>query len=345
MLALLVGGAIGALATLLWHGSSTEPPADATSASGESVGGHHDSPANDIRDDADTIADAATAADIRPDALPPLDATLADIVEDLQRRAAAGDGRASCRLASELHGCAQLSRHQTNHAGYLAKRQQEIASESDAELRAALADETELMIQRGQEILDAGTRHCAGVAPVTAVEIGQLWRQSALQGSLIGLRTYASGNAFAWESTMDHLPQLARFRGEAEAMAWQAVQNGDFDMLLALASAYSPRTDAQRMPSLLAQVVEPDRVKALAMFRHARDLVAADGGEGAAGLQQRISLRIDAIEDVAQAGESELADHQRQTQFAAWTRPTLRGLTRISASGDVVDTFRGWCDR
>ncbi len=349
LLALLLGGAIGALVILLWLGSSAEPTADAApSASAEYHGGHHDSPGDAPGNDADTIAGAAAAAataTTQPTPLPPLDAPLADIVEDLHRRAAAGDGRASCRLASELAGCAQLARRQASLAGYLARRQQEMANESDAELRAALADETELMIQRGQELLDTGANHCAGIAPATDAEIARLWRQSALQGNLVGLRTYASGNAFAWELIMDHLPALSRFRDEAEAMALQAVQQGDFDMLLALASAYAPHTDIQRMPSLLAQVVEPDRVKALAMFRHAHDLVAADGGDGAAELQQRIQLRIQAIEDVVQPGESELAERQRQTQFAGWAKPTLRGLARINASGEMVETFRGWCER
>ncbi len=347
LLALLVGGVIGALVILLWLGSSAEPTADAApSASAEDHGGRHDSPGDGPGNDADTIAGAATAAaTTQPAALPPLDTPLADIVEDLQRRAAAGDGRASCRLASELEGCAQLARRQASLAGYLARRQQEMANESDAELHAALADETELMIQRGQELLDTGASHCAGVAPATDAEIARLWRQSALQGNLVGLRTYASGNAFAWESIMDHLPALTRFRGEAEAMALQAVQQGDFDMLLALASAYAPYTDIQRAPTLLAQVVKPDRVKALVMFRHALDLVAADGGDGAAELQQRIQLRLQAIEDVAQPGESDLADAHRRTQLADWAKPTLRGLAQLSAGGEMIKTFRGWCDR
>ncbi len=345
LLALLLGGVAGALAIVFLRSSIPAPDARPV-AEDPDIGPERIDDIAPVAKTDGTLADAGnTPAALAELPLPPLEAPLADVIDDLRRRSEAGDGKASCRLAAELAACTQQARQQAHLAGYLARRQQEIGNETDAELRDALVDETELLIQAQQAHLDASASHCADVEPASGVDIARLWRRSALQGSAVGLRTYASGNAFAWESMMDQLPELTRFRAEAETLAMRAVQQGDFDMLLALASAYAPQTDIQRMPGLLAQVVQSDPVKALAMFRHARDLVAADAGEGAAELLQRIQLRIQAIEDVTPPGESDRADRYRQSEIAAWTRPTLRGLARISASGDIVDTFRGWCGR
>lgn len=48
-------------------------------------------------------------------------------------------------------------------------------------------------------------------------------------------------------------------------MAIEVAKSGDQEMMLALATAYSPLKIGSR--SLLAQAVKPDRAKAIALFR------------------------------------------------------------------------------
>ncbi|MBL0165462.1 MAG: hypothetical protein IPP82_17920 [Xanthomonadales bacterium] len=91
------------------------------------------------------------------------------------------------------------------------------------------------------------------------------------------MKNFASGNAFRWDSILDVLPELSEYRNSAEAMAIEVAKSGDQEMMLALATAYSPLKIGSR--SLLAQAVKPDRAKAIALFRF---ILATSPGDGAA---------------------------------------------------------------
>ena len=77
---------------------------------------------------------------------------------------------------------------------------------------------------------------------------------------------YAIGNAFALRDTLELLPELQRYRGEAESIARRAAGLGSVNALAALAAAYWPASGEAHRTSLLAQAVDQDPVEALALY-------------------------------------------------------------------------------
>ncbi|MEN1925416.1 hypothetical protein [Luteimonas qiangzhengi] len=202
--------------------------------------------------------------------LPPLDAPLRLVIDDLMRRADAGDVAAACRVAAELERCGEL-RLTVGAFSATRREMQRLVDEAPGEHRHAFVSRLEEIEAMAATAVD-GTMHCAGIPEPDPGERARYWRTAALGGHPAAVRHYAIGNAFRFDDMMGAVPELATYHNEAEAMARQAAMGGDLAMLHALAMAYLPPDDTvpetarPGRRTFLAQVVRPDAGQALAVL-------------------------------------------------------------------------------
>ena len=202
--------------------------------------------------------------------LPPLDAPLRLVIDDLMRRADAGDVAAACRVAAELERCGEL-RLTVGAFSATRREMQRLADEAPEEHRHAFVSRLEEIEAMAATAADE-TAHCAGIQEPDPGERARYWRTAALGGHPAAVRHYAIGNAFRFDDMMGAVPELATYHNEAEAMARQAAMGGDLAMLHALAMAYLPPDDTvpetarPGRRTFLAQVVRPDAGQALAVL-------------------------------------------------------------------------------
>ena len=217
----------------------------------------------------------AASAPFRPEnlaPLPPLDTPLRQVVGELERRAAAGDSSAACRLAAEFERCEQLR----FKLGAMQAARGEMRAMVEREPLGAQARDAFAGRMEEYDRMLAGAAdefaHCDGMARTGGAQRARHWRNAALAGHPVALRHYAIGNAFRFNDLLDAVPELAIYRQEAEAMARRAATGGDLAMLHALAMAYLPVEDSgpdlTRMGhrTFLAQTVAPDAEQALALL-------------------------------------------------------------------------------
>ncbi|GAB3350498.1 hypothetical protein [Lysobacter tyrosinilyticus] len=274
--------------------------------------------------------------------LPPLEAPLASAIDDLRRRANAGDPGAACRLAAELTECDELRYRRTEDERWLAQRQRALQVITDPAVRQMAVQNIDSEMALRSHRVDALAQHCAKVPPPTVAESVALWRQAALLGNPAALRQYASGNAFRWNNLMEALPQLQAYRGEAESMARQLARQGDIDMILALAAGYAPAPTASR--SLLAQTLKPDGAKAMALYLRAQEALQSDASGNYAALASDVGNEIDALRAQLAPEDQARAAQMARTEFAGWNPPVLRGAQeRINATGRQRDVHRAAC--
>lgn len=236
--------------------------------------------------------------------LPPIGTPLRSVFADLRRRAEMGDPRAACRLAAELQRCENLHEQVASYDEQLWKLEQDRRTTSDAE-RAGLPAREASLEAIGDSLLTL-VKDCEGAPQLSAAERVALWRQGALAGQPAALANYAVGNAFKLRDLLEVVPELERYRREAEGMALQAAAKGDLRTSLVLAAAYSPRRDSGGR-IFLAQVVTPDIARSLALYRRGAQLLPAKSpaqtrsviDDNVAWLQQRASAadlaRADAL--------------------------------------------------
>ncbi|MFY2765004.1 hypothetical protein [Arenimonas sp. MALMAid1274] len=326
--------ALAALAAIGWHALR---PGAAPSATVESV----QAAASDEQVPADTVNSPPLPVPSSVP-LPPASAPLSVIVDDLKRRAGAGEAAAGCRLAAEYTYCAQLPYRRSEFDRWLESRQQSLERITEETSRqgvaAMIAREMPVWERRLQELED----HCRGVEIPGAPQIARTWRAAALAGDAVALKQYASGNAFRWGSLLDSLPELGTYRAEAERLATVAAQRGDMDMLLSLAAAYVP--EPQQRASLLEQSISPDGARALALYRHIERALVRNGGENT---QVAIQVRQRMANLSAGLSPQQLAqaDALAQTMARDWEAPTVRGMNLLNASGNQRDVDRSWRGR
>lgn len=240
--------------------------------------------------------------------LPPLETPLRDSLAMLRQRADAGEPAAACRLAAEFEYCHQI-RYRLVAASEALQEQERLRFDTATGLSEEARQNMRDMMAANSERLLKESEHCENVPLSTAAERVHYWRLSALGGSTPALRHYAVGNAFRLNETLDNLDALAVYRREAEALAWRGAASGDLHTGLALASALSPRRNELRR-YFLAQAVQPDKVKALALYLHLKRQLesapAALGGLRAQIEQQSAELLVD-LDASAQARARELA--------------------------------------
>ncbi len=273
--------------------------------------------------------------------LPSRDIPFHLVVDDLKRRAAKGEAAAGCRLAAEYLHCSQMPERRDAMDRWLGESDKARAfweANNDTEAAARFDD---VMAER-QQTLAALAAHCQGVVVPTSAEMVGLWRDSAVAGNPAALKQYASGNAFRWNTLLEALPELTRYRQEAGRMATIAAERGDFDMLLSLAAAYHPQPQGGR--SLLTQALQPDEARSLALYRRVESVLADDGSRQKP-LGRQVRERIERLEMRLSQAELMRADAIARSELAAWRTPVVRGVDRLDVEGRQRDIDRGWCER
>ncbi|MBS7456517.1 hypothetical protein [Coralloluteibacterium stylophorae] len=312
--------AAGTVAGTAWWWIDDPPPSPAPVAPGEpgaQAGTAPDRPVSraELRPEAGAIP---TAESMAP--LPPLDAPFDAVRAQLERRAARGDAAAACRLATEYQACENLRYRMSAVDERIRSQGDAIASIADADQRERAMRELAAFGEIAGDNLLREAAHCDGVPAIEPARKIDYWRQAALGGNVAAMVQYANGNAFRHRETLDTLQALVRYRGEAEAIARRAAQAGSAEALLVLANAYSGLLDTGSR-SYLAQVVRPDRIEALALYRLAAERLVQQDRDSDPALASLIDdalarLDEDATPDMRADAERRLAERRR-----AWTPP------------------------
>lgn len=260
---------------------------------------------------------ASPARDAGP--LPPMNAPLARILPELERRAATGDAAAACRIAAERGGCSWLRAQREHHLSWAAGEQQKLELASASASPEVMAEATRRLdreLSRREAQLEASESRCAGIDAPRPAQVAADWRRAAQLGSPSAMRYWASGQAIQPHGVLDSLDELAAYRAGAPAMARQLVRDGDLAMTLAMANATAPLSS--RTLSLLGQAVDEDAALSLALYRRALAALETTTGDGyAAGLAAGVRERIKVISGLMPP--QQLAEAaRRELDFAGW---------------------------
>ncbi|MCL1550192.1 hypothetical protein [Xanthomonas nasturtii] len=260
--------------------------------------------------------------------LPPVDTPLRQVFDELSRRAKAGDSAAACRLAAELERCDGI---QERLAGYDDQvwRLQRAEEKNDVEVadREGRAAWKRMLDSMAPGIVQAAER-CDGVRQVTAAERVALWRQSALAGNSGALAHYVVGNAFRRREMLEVLPELQRYRKEAESLALEASAQGDLQTSLVLAAAYSPRRDTGEK-LFLAQVVKTDLASSLALYRRGIQLLPATATPRS---REMIEANLAWLQRQATPADLARADVLGQQWAMTWAANPPAGLAKVTVN-------------
>lgn len=258
--------------------------------------------------------------------LPAWDLPFHEAVSELEERAANGDGAAGCLLASGHLHCHSLPLQRLEFDGWLKAQNTRLdiiqhLPPDRADTRLA---EFEAELERLEGALASAEHHCGNLAPPSPADIANIWHRAARAGNRAAMKQYASGNAFRWDSLLEALPELATFRQEAPAMAWQLMHEGDVEMLALLATAHSPLPRQRRW--LLDQAVTPDAVTALALHRQLQQTLTDE--------EHSDPLLEDTIRQLqAQLSPEQLqqAERLRADHFSGWVprHPAQQGLRAL----------------
>lgn len=359
LLGLLAISAIALSLSALWPSAPTTPEAKAagnvqqhieaadsvtarTAEEGVAADDHSpttvSAPARTARAQPGTIAAPASVP------LPALDAPLAETLDELRRRADAGDARAACRIAAELRRCelvgVQLSVAQRMEA-QRPRMQKAMGDQNDRNTQ----DYFKRMDRFNQDALGTSA-HCAGVTASDPKEQIRYWRQAALAGHLASLSMYASGNVFRMRNSLAMLSELEIYRHEAEAMAQRAALAGDAEALLALTRAYAP-AEEEMFVDLISQATGPDVVEELAnlLLAHSRGLTPGggprDGWRGKPATMEELIAEARNRADATQILKAEQLAAERGAQLPASIVPAVEDGQRRHF---LDDDQRSRCD-
>jgi hypothetical protein len=170
--------------------------------------------------------------------LPPLDAPLAEIANDLLRRADAGDSAAACRLGIELVRCQRLMMFGREQDLALIWQQQAISEDGDG--RTKEAERLQALADRFQPIAAS----CRSLPDDVLARGPELLRAAALAGEPEALLRQASGSdlfpggAFGMPGWLDS-PEFDRWRHEAPQLLRRALATGRPEVVLMYANGYA----------------------------------------------------------------------------------------------------------
>lgn len=322
-----------------WSGRATAPEPD-TAVGADAQGSQ---PSSDASLPVSST-DARQAARPRtPDApLPDLATPLRDTWQGLKQRADAGDSGAACRLASELEFCDHIRQRLDAASAMLADRDAMGAPANSADDDAARQRDMRQAIAVSSERLLEQSRQCEGVPVFSPQDRVRYWRNAALGGNIAAMRHYAVGNAFRMNDTLDNLDALRVYRSEAETLAQRAVDAGDLATAMALASAYSPHRRGNRR-YLLAQSVQPDAARSLALYLHVQQRVQADTAVPEPA-RKRLARAIQALEaDLSPADLSQARTQAARYPAGASLSPRERGMLLYVDRGGTPSINRQEC--
>lgn len=224
--AILAGVAVALLVSLAWWRLSGDPGAPASVAVTAATTPGTDTTASPPPSPSDLVAPAAVSTD---DALPlpAADVPFDRIVDDLQRRADAGDRAAACRLGFELMRCRHLL---ASAAAVNAMSEHESAMESQGvdgfEGADTAAQDQIRLIQRGAA--------CKGIDPTLLARGGDYLERAARAGHAEAMLRYAQGEGLPphprnrpVDFALLRDPAFLRWRRDAAAMLQQAFAAGN----------------------------------------------------------------------------------------------------------------------
>lgn len=286
--------------------------------------------------------EAAGEAPVR--LLPPLDAPLAEILPELEQRAAAGESAAACRIAADRSACAWLRAQREHHLAWAMEKQrfhEGARKNSDPALSALALQAFSQELGRREAQLEAMEARCAGVAPASPAELAAAWRRAASLGSLSARRYWASGQAIQSNGVLNTLQELAIYREAAPAMAFDLVREGDLAMTLLMANATAPLSSRTR--ALLGQAVDEDAALSLALYRRALAAAEAAGSGHGEQIAQGIRQRIEVIEGLMSV-EQLVEAQRREVEFDAW-QPVDTGVVSntLTARGEGIIVVPAHC--
>ncbi|MCC4601938.1 hypothetical protein [Xanthomonas melonis] len=194
---------------------------------------------------------------------------LPQFLKDLKSKSDSGDLKASCKLASELQKCVDMSNRLS------------VLSASPISTKAALT---------GVESLLGSLARCEGAAALNTGEIVSYWRKAAEAGSYEAKRYYVLGRPFRSDDVISSANELIKYRDVAEKYAIELAMSGDIYAMLALADANDPSNGKAR--SLLSQVIiEKDPVFSLFIYDKVYSVLGKSGTPPEV-LKRRESLRV-----------------------------------------------------
>ena len=167
--------------------------------------------------------------------LPPLDTPVAAMFDDLQRRAAQGDARASCRLAVELINCNQLESFA--QVGY--SQNSESAEKSLAESGQLMAANS-VATQRIRQL--ESMKRCEGISEERRKLAGKYLFQAATAGIPEAMIRYAEGRSITDGHSMYGLLQdkgFDQWRNNAIGLLEKALEVGEPAAVFVLYAASS----------------------------------------------------------------------------------------------------------
>lgn len=219
--------------------------------------------------------------------LPALGVPLAQVIDDLEARARAGDARAACRLAGELTRCASVPWRRT------------FTGQANPLVYARGAQPTDEAIEsaaRMELALEEDERLCKDVSPDRTRAATSFLLQAARAGLPAAQDAFVSGGWMFDHSVVHNADAIAAYAREAESMARALLESPAAlrpDQINLLGMAFSGD------PSLtlhLAEVVAPDPVLARALLGLAVEVQPPPrpGAPPGPGMTTRIRDELDA---------------------------------------------------
>lgn len=251
--------------------------------------------------------DAPIASKPEWPALPPIDAPLADVLDELIDRARRGDSKAACRLGVELKRC---------HIAH-ATRSMAADVERDASRRRDVPDTAVNAIARLQDSAERGGEGCAGVA-LDQLKTAFQWQKQAAQADPRLRVAFALAPALDPRDFVNELESWGEYRALALPWLEAAAAEGDVSAVIALARVHGDmRRTGPRVPPFR---VEDDE----------RFVVYAD-------LMQRYGSRVDIVISEAAAARGRLSlesQGRARTRADALYRPDK--VLDAEAAGDAM---------
>jgi hypothetical protein len=241
-------------------------------------------------------------------ALPPINTPVAQVLDELERAAHAGDARAACRVAFELERCHELRALQSSISTF-----RELAERPG--IGPELAKRYGAMADREQARFLEARRLCEGVSAADAQDAWRYLLQAARAGHGPSMARFASRRVFSDADPVAALDGLIAYRNEGPAFLARAAQAGYPEAYEQLAFAYVTGND-------LGLGVPHDPVRGVAYYTALMRVATADES---ARLQRAVDYAI----------QNDNLDAQEVARARAMAEPLAAALLRRNTPGTV----------
>jgi hypothetical protein len=170
-------------------------------------------------------------------ALPPANAPLAKIYDELKARAEAGDAQAASQLYRDVHRCA-LARHDLRTLPRFVSRE---LDDDTTKLDAGQLTRREAHLASMEERLMKAQADSDGCGDLTEAQLAltPIALRAAQLGDLAASNCYVGGSILNGQGILDHPEWLTQYKDNALKVALAAVDEGDWKMVAQLQRAYA----------------------------------------------------------------------------------------------------------